>query len=82
LSIPVCATIGGGLGFCAGAVAGGFGGGSIGFGSYTYRNQIKDSAQSVQKRVGEKAQATQEKIAGATQAAKKRISEFGAKKEV
>jgi len=79
LSIPVCAAIGAGMGLCGGAVAGGsagaVGGGSIGYGSYTYRKEIKDSAQSVQKQLGDTAQATQKKIGEASQATKKRIGE-------
>jgi len=79
LSIPVCAAIGAGMGLCGGAVAGGsagaVGGGSIGYGSYTYRKEIKDSAQSVQKQLGDTAQATQKKLGEASEATKKRIGE-------
>lgn len=79
LSIPVCAAIGGGMGLCAGTVAGGsagaLGGGSIGYGSYTYRKEIKDSAQSAQKKIEDTVQATQKKIGEASQATKKKIGE-------
>jgi len=79
LSIPVCAAIGGGMGLCAGTIAGGsagaLSGGSIGYGSYTYRKEIKDSAQSAQKKIEDTVQATQKKIGEASQATKKKIGE-------
>merc|ERR1712087_964489 len=43
LSIPVGATIGGGLGLCAGGSLGAVGGGAAGYAGHTYRKEIVDS---------------------------------------